>query len=265
MEEKKQKYLEYLHFKRVHFEPVVFETLKRQSSTLDTFWETYNPPLTSKKAICIVERREHKNFEFILKNVCYFSSKSAEEWSVYIVCSDENYTFVKDLTKNKSITVLPYFHAYGSPEQGKQEYNTLLQERKFWSWFDADWILTVEMDSYLLRPLPQEMFEYDYVASHWSWDKSSQGGGLSLRKKQAMLAICDSDQPICLAQDLWVNEGCKKLGLKTPTFVLGQNWFAESCLSLHPVGIHQFWTFWDPKTKFAMEEFFVHTHMRLEE
>lgn len=248
---------EYLDNKRKHFEPVIFDWLRKQGQErLDSFWKTYQPPFTADKTICIVERREHPNFDYILKNVCYFT----QGWSITIVCSNENYAFVKGLLKGKSATVLPLFEGFGTPEQGKEEYNTLLQTEAFWKGIDADWILTVEMDCYLLRPLPLEMFEYDYVASHWSWDKTSQGGGLSLRKREAMLFLCSKQFPICSAQDIWVNDGCKKFNLKTPTYVAMQNWFVESCYSFMPVGVHQWWTFWDSKSKYALEEFAIHTN-----
>jgi hypothetical protein len=249
---------ELLNFKRIHFEPVVFDDLRRQAKEfIDTFWETYTPPLTAEKTICIVERREHKNFDFILKNMCYYCPK----WSITIICSNENYIYVKGLLQGKPATILPLFTGYGTPEQGKEEYNTLLQTERFWKDIDAEWILTVEMDCYLLRPLPKEMFDYDYVASHWAWDTTSQGGGLSLRKKEAMLQICREGCNMYPAQDLWVNNGCKQLALKTPNYVAFENWFVESCYSFHPVGVHQFWTFWEPESSCAMKEYEYHTHL----
>ncbi len=247
---------ELLDLKRKKFEPIVFHWLRQQGQEhLDSFWKIYKPPLTASKTICIVERREHPNFDYILKNVCYFS----QGWSITVICSNENYDFVKGMLQEKPATVLPLFEGYGTPEQGKEEYNTLLQTETFWKGIDAEWILTVEMDSYLLRPLPVEMFEYDYVASHWAWDKTSQGGGLSLRKKEAMLFLCSQKFPMCLAQDIWVNDGCKKYGLKTPTYVAMQNWFVESCYSFVPIGVHQWWTFWDANHKNALEEFVTFT------
>ncbi len=249
---------DFLHFKRTHLEPVIFDDLRHQAKAfIDPFWETYIPPLTAEKTICIVERREHKNFEFILKNMCYY----CRDWSVTIICSNENYSYVKGLLQGRPATILPLFNGYGTPEQGREEYNTLLQTEQFWKGIDAKWILTVEMDCYLLRKLPNEMFEYDYVASHWAWDKTSQGGGLSLRKKESMLEICRQKCKTYPAQDVWVNNGCKQVGLKTPKYVDFENWFVESCYSFHPVGVHQFWTFWEPKSPLAMKEYEIHTRL----
>lgn len=249
-----------LNLKRIKFEPIVFDCLRKQGQErLDSFWTTYQPPITSDKTICIVERREHTNFDYVLKNVCYF----LQGWSITIFCSNENYAFVKDLLQDKHATIVPLFGGYGTPEQGRKEYNMLLQSELFWKGIHAEWILCVEMDSYLIRPLPKEMFEYDYVACHWAWDLTSQGGGLSLRKKEAMLFLCEQKFPICAAQDVWVNNGCKTYGLKTPTYVALQNWFVESCYSFTPIGVHQWWTFWDPKHTFATEEFNIFTNIIL--
>jgi hypothetical protein len=256
MNEDQQKKI--LEQKRIYFEPVVFDTLRRQDpERLQTFWDTYQPPLTSEKTICIVERRAHPNFDFIVKNVAYF----CKGWSFTIVCSDANYDFVKDLMKEKEATILPYFTGLETPEEGKIEYNALLQTETFWNFMQAEWVLMVEMDSYLLRPLPNEMFEYDYVASHWAWDKSSMGGGLSLRKRATMLELCKRGYPKSVVQDGWVNDGCKHYGYKMPTYEKYKNWFVESCYSHTPIGVHQFWTFWNPFHTYALNEFTIHTTM----
>jgi hypothetical protein len=251
-------YKDYLHFKRVHLEPVVFDILRRQQpEVLQSFWDQYNPPLTANKTICIVERREHVNFDFILKNVGYF----CPGWSFTIICSDANYAFVKEFMKGKQATIVPYFIGLGTSEQGKNEYNSLLQQENFWNFMEAEWILMVEMDSYLLRSLPEEMFQYDYVASHWAWDKTSMGGGLSLRKKSVMLELCKRGFPVSAVQDQWANDGCKHYGFKMPTYEKYKNWFVESCYSYKPIGVHQFWTFWNTNHPFALEEFLIHTTM----
>jgi hypothetical protein len=249
-----------LHNKRIQFEPIIFNWLQQTTlPTLQEYWKEHSPPFTASKTICIIERREHPNFEYILKNVCYY----CRDWSLTIICSNENYNFVKGLLEGKSATVLPLFEGIGTPEQGKFEYNELLQSERFWAGIDAEFILTVEMDCYLLRPLPQEMFTYDYVASPWHWKKDSQGGGLSLRRREAMLQICKSDQPkYPNGQDCWACDGCKLLQLKMPPFDTAVRWFMESCYYQVPVGVHQWWTFWNPKSPQAVEQFSFFTSLK---
>jgi hypothetical protein len=254
MQEKTQ-----LHHNRIHYEPFIFDWLRKHTlPTLQEFWEQHSPPLTATKTICIIERREHPNFEYILKNVCYY----CRDWSITIICSNENYSYVKRFVQDKPATILPLFEGFGTPEQGKLEYNELLQTENFWTGIDAEFILTVEMDCYLLRPLPQEMFAYDYVASPWAWKKDSQGGGLSLRRRDAMLQICKSEQPIYPnAQDCWACDGCKLLQLKIPPYEIAVKLFMESCYYQAPVGVHQWWTFWNPKSSHAIEQFSFFTSL----
>lgn len=233
------------HMSRMTLDPFVFDVLhKLYMPHLDAFWETHELPKTSDKAIVFVERRPHQNLEFCIKNACYF----ARDYALYIFCSKANLEFIRVILGDQfpNVRVYVIWDTVGTPEQGKIDYNELLKNRKFWESIDAEHILTMENDAYLLRDIPDSMYDYDYVASKWTWlPDEPGGGGLSYRKRSAMLRICDecphlAETPM---QDSFVSEGVKELGLKYPNKKESEAYFVESEYSEHPVGVHQWWTF----------------------
>ena len=102
-----------------------------------------------------------------------------------------------------------------------------------------------ETDAYLLRPIPDDIFKYDYAACLWAWNMELHGGaGLSYRKRSYMLEICNTFPEKHLYQDTYCEEGMRKLDKK---FIEGpeNQYFVESCFTEDAIGVHQWWTFID--------------------
>ena len=242
---------DFLHTCRMQLEYYVYDYLKKTyCPALDAFWNTYTIPKKSDKAIVFVERRCHPNLEFCLKNAVYF----ARGYSVHIVCSESNIDFIKHIcgSQEPNIQYHIQFNGIGTTEEGKLEYNALLKTRQFWETFIEEHILTFETDCYLRKPIPESIYEYEYVASKWPWRPSDPGGGgLSYRKRSAMLQICsiDNKELGCLPmQDSFVSEGVTLLQLKTPTFEESIDYFCETIpIKSTTVGVHQWWTFFIKK------------------
>jgi hypothetical protein len=230
------------HLKRQRLEPLIFDILKsKYSGLLCKFWETYKVPKNMNKCVVLIERRIHENLFFLLRNAAYF----ARGWSICIVCSDMNLGFCKEISgHNKdNITFLPIFKGNPEPAIGKEEYNALLQSPEFYKQFAAEYLLCMETDTYLRREIPEDLLEYDYAASPYEWDESFSGGGISFRKREVMIHICETLSEKNPNQDVYICDGICKLGYKMPEFMKGITYFAESCLYEDPVGIHQWWTF----------------------
>jgi hypothetical protein len=234
----------FLHTCRMQLDPFVFDHLKlNYGGRLEQFWNSYTIPLKSDKAIVFVERRCHPNFEFCLQNAVYF----ARGYAVHIFCSQANLEFIERTCGNQlnNIHIHKVFQGIGTPEQGKLEYNRLLKEKHFWETLQEEHILTFETDCYLLRPIPESIYTYDYIASKWGWvPQEPGGGGLSYRKRSMMLAICEKYSVDCTPmQDCFASEGAKALGYKYPSFDKSSEFFLESMYSSKPIGVHQWWTF----------------------
>jgi len=230
------------HLKRIHLEPLIYDILKRKYlPILCEFWTHYKVPTDSNKCVILIERRIHENLFFLLRNIAYF----AKGWSICIVCSDINLRFCKEISQNnkENIQWIPLFRGNPEPAKGKEEYNSILQSADFYKLFDAENLLFMETDSYLRRQIPEDLLSYDYAASPYQWDENFSGGGISFRKKSAMIHICESLSEKNANQDVYICEGVRKFGYKMPEFMKGITYFSESCLYEDPVGVHQWWTF----------------------
>lgn len=233
---------ENLHKKRLVIEDRIYSILKsKYMLKLKEFWSTYTVPRQSDRCIVIVERRIHPNLEFILYNAAYF----ARGWSIAIVCSDVNVDYIKGILGHnlEQVHLIQMFKGNPNPDVGKNEYNYLLQESRFYSALPSENLLMMEMDTYLRKPIPDTIFQYDYVAAPYAWDETMSGGGLSFRKRSKMLEICSTYRYRESAQDVYASKGMNMIGASVPSFEESLEYFCESCLYEDPIGLHQWWTF----------------------
>jgi len=230
------------HEFRTELETPIFDDLrKKYGAVLKAAWDAATFPARSTSTVLLVERREHPNVEFVLHNFMYF----CKGFSLTIVCSDANEAYIRrTLGKHAATTrILPIYKGIGTREQGIAEYNGLFTTRAFWESMDADYILSIQTDCYLRKPLPSKLWTLDYVASPWDWKREEVGGsGLTFRKKECMLDICmipyeDNDE------DAYFSKWCGLKGKKVLPFEEAKDVFSESSLSFDPVGVHQWWTF----------------------
>lgn len=231
------------HQKRMALEPLIFGALtKKYGSFLQKFWNNHTVPVNNKR-IVIVERRNHPNFTFVLHNSAYYGA----DWGITVICSDENMEYCKQIIGDKpTVAVIPMFKGIGTPEEGKKEYNELLQNETFYSLFGEEYLCIVEMDCYFRRKIPDWVFQFDLVGCPYFWNKEMAGGGLSFRNRKAMIEICRSFPEKMEAQDVYLWKGAQKLGMKLPSYEEASRQLTESVFSLNPFGVHQWWTFFFP-------------------
>jgi len=233
---------EFLHTCRMELEPYIFGTLNhRYGAEFQRHWDNSVIPNNGNKTVVIVERRCHPNLRFCLQNAAYY----ARGWRITVVCSDVNESYVRACAGSQvdSIRIIPFFKGLGTPEIGKTEYNTVLQQSHFWELFLEDNLLMMETDTYLTKPLPDELLAYDYVASKWPWaPDAAGGGGLSYRKRSMMKQVCSQDFPIQKAQDCFISDAVAKLHFLSPTMEESKAFFGEFAFVGTMCGTHQWWT-----------------------
>lgn len=232
------------HQKRMALEPLIFGALTRKyGAFLKKFWDTWEPPTQTNKRIILVERRIHPNLAFVLYNAAYYGPT----WSISVFCSDTNLEYCKAIIGNKTnITLFPLFVGIATPEEGKQQYNELLQKADFYRLFNEDHLCFIETDCYFRRKIPDWVLQFDLLASPYNWDETRAGGGLSFRNRNAMIQICETFPEKDTAQDVYLWRGAQQLGMKLPMFEEASNQLTESVFSLNPFGVHQWWTFFFP-------------------
>ena len=242
---------EYLHNCHITFQQPIYDLLaSRYLEKLRTWWDRYTLPMVSEtnKAIFIYETRKHTNVEFLIYNLSYF----AREYSLIIFCSVENHSFITAILKhNKLRCIVNIVREDEGDASVRDEYNKFAKSAEFWNSVPFEYVLMTEIDTYLRKPLPEELTNYDYVCCEWPWNKTlSGGGGLSFRKVSSMKRIlteCPTLQEIS-AHDCWVAAGCEKLQLhcNNTMFVEANHMIKD------PIGFHQWWTFLHPSTLMSL-------------
>lgn len=238
---------EILHKKRTSIEPFIYDILKtKYYSIFDTFWKNNSIKKNTNKSIVIIERRIHPNLAFLIRNMFYY----ARDWSMTIICSDVNFSYLKTVLTNNSdnVILLPLFEGNPNRDIAINEYNNLLKSSYFYRLLPFEHLFIVQTDTYLRRKIDENILNYDYVASFFAWDKTSCGGGMSYRKRSSMISICDKFKKEIIIEDCFINEGIKMLGYKIPDYKDGLNYICESCYSENPFGLHQWWTFYSIKS-----------------
>ena len=233
---------------RNRLEPYIYNYLAMNHyPMLNEAWKSYAPPLNSKHVYAIIERRCHPNFDFVLKNIAWANPNMA----VYIFCSDVNESYIYSLLGDKvaNVSIVQVFTGNGSVQEGRDDYNRLLTSTGFYECFaeDAEYVLTIQMDVFIRRPIKPEIFVGDYWGPPWRWNPHTGGGGGStIRRIAKMQEICgkeyDTEDPVKEGEDHWISERTRD-GL--PSLEFRSNTIMESVYVTDPVIVHQFWTYLD--------------------
>jgi len=250
---------EIIHEKRMRLEPLIYDILKmKYYNIFDKFWNMNKIQTNTNKAIVLVERRIHENLAFILRNMFYF----APHWSIVVVCSDENYNYLKEISSNNNVRLLQLFEGSPDRDTARNEYNSLLKSAEFYENLPFEHLFIVQTDTYLRKPIDESMFDYDYVAAPFNWNYDCAGGGMSYRKKSTMIDVCKNFKKDISSEDCFICENTKELGYKVPNYLDGMKYVCESCFYVDPMGVHQWWTFMDENVQH--KEIIFHNYLKLE-
>lgn len=77
------------------------------------------------------------------------------------------------------------------PVSNIEDYNKLLTSVEFWHGIKEENILIFQSDSALLRTGIEEFYQWSYVGAPWKFQYNGGNGGLSFRKKSAMLYVLE--------------------------------------------------------------------------
>jgi hypothetical protein len=121
------------------------------------------------------------------------------------------------------------------------QYSALLRRPSFWHCFKEEHILIFQLDVVMLREVPRWAEEYDYIgAPCGSFDEDFVlNGGLSLRKKSAMLRHCQDDaltesEP----EDIYFTRVLRAAGAHLPNLKDAARFACESIYDAECCGVH---------------------------
>lgn len=127
----------------------------------------------------IVETRPLPNLKELIENHLKFLP---EDTKLYVFGSD----YVNLLLSQADFKMK---FIYVGDRMSEQEYNKLLTTVDFWNKIEEENILIFQHDSEILRNWDSSFEDFEYLGAPWKFQEHGGNGGLSFRKKSAMLKV----------------------------------------------------------------------------
>lgn len=195
-----------------------------------------------------LEWRRSPYAEFALRNVMRFLG---EDWGLQILVPAALTDWVQDIValwKDVSITEIPH-DLYSN----NVEFRALPKYPVFWNLVKGDQQLFFNSDAMLCRSGIEEFLKYDYIGSPWPDDVISPwcrvgSGGLSLRRKAAMLEICttcNTSPRVIHPEDAYFSVNLHLAGSRyaLPSLEIATRFAVERIFTPSPLGVHRPWKF----------------------
>jgi len=152
------------------------------------------------KVAIILETREHRALEFVLKNA---AAVLPADWKIQVMHGKLNTNFVKRIIgENEILSNNNRIQTYELQVENitQKESSKLLLSPNYWHCIEGEHILTFQCDSILCTNSIHNLSDFEhfeYIGGYWGknlYDLDSEyrvvmNGGLSLRKKSFMLDI----------------------------------------------------------------------------
>lgn len=192
-------------------------------------------PKTTDKIMVIIEPRRHHLLEAVLRNFAFYLAPKG--WGLMIFHGTDNEEYLKNIIK-----YWDYVHLVnmGVANLSIRDYNMMLTSVEFWERIPSEHILIFQTDTFIRNNNIDEFIGYDYVGAPWEWLNRCGNGGLSLRRKSAMISAIKRVQYNGVNEDVYFSLDC---GLNIPSFEVGKRFSVESVLYDNPFGFHKPWPF----------------------
>ena len=196
-----------------HFQQFV-ATLAAKHDLMGTVFPTDGENVLGTVMVCDTRR----NWWTIMCLLITLHNLDSRRWRVVFFCSEGNASWVRRelLGRVPQAHVVPWEERLGVEKFTIDVYNDLMTSSDLWSHpvFAGDHVLTIQDDGVIMRPGIEndtEMMSYDFVGAPWvqagdnalilsqaGVDRSELvgNGGISLRRRSAMLAAISADQQL---------------------------------------------------------------------
>lgn len=161
-----------------------------------------NSPENSRIAVIIEPRKAYflslviRNFMSILKG-----------WNLCVIDGENNHDWVTDQLQGWQFQHIKLDIA----NMTTTFYSALLKSSSFWNIFKEEHILIFQLDTVLLRDIPLYLLQYDMVGAPCGDLRNFvMNGGLSLRKKSAMLSVINKNFHPSEIEDIFFSKYVKK-------------------------------------------------------
>lgn len=189
----------------------------------------------------IVEPREHKALEFVLKN---FLENLNDNWNILIMHGNKNKGFIdKILDKLEKFKDRISLINLNVDNLSIKDYNNLLVSKKFHDYIPTEVFLVFQTDTIICgdyKNYINDFLQYDYAGAPWL-DKEVGNGGLSIRRKSKMLEIIDKCPYSNQNEDLYFALACPEIYRYKPDHKTARNFSVEQVYHEDSFGIHKPW------------------------
>ena len=222
-------------------------------------------PKGAKKALVLIEPRQHYALEYVVKNALYH----LPGWGLYVFHSHDNEDFVRAALSGVENVE---FRRMDTHSLAIADLNRMLLDPRFWDEVHADKALLFQTDSLFVRGGVEEFERFDYVGAPWARDNERTGllgslvppgagnGGLSLRSVRKMREITrrlrvrptgreQEDLAFSLAlgfddsSTMPTRETAYKFAAEVPCSDL-ENGDVEKVGKDYPMALHAAWYYW---------------------
>lgn len=229
------------------------QLVEHQKKLYNTIINTIVPPSQQQKifgtgsnklGLLIVEFREHEWLKGVLYNMAHVYG--GQNVPLYIVHGNKNELFIKNILSDwKNVN---YLHL-DMDNIDIDDYSELLTKSSFWSYFETEYILIFQTDTFIRKTIPEHMFFFDYIGAPWNWSPGGTkrqvgNGGFSLRKVDVMKEIADKytyNKDNDVAEDVFYSKNIE-IDHIPPKF-LASTFAVEHLYHDDPIGCHQLWRF----------------------
>ena len=187
----------------------------------------------------IIENRIVINFEQILKNHIYFLNKNNKDvkWGLQIFHSDGNENFIRNIVDGWENVVLTKLNI---EDLDKKSHTELFKSLDFWESVEGETILNFQIDSLLLREIPESFLQYNFIGAPWSKPKEGKfigNGGLSIRKKSKTIEYLKTHEP---EEGVWEDIFFVKYldDNDLPDILTAMKFSVEDIFYPNPIGLH---------------------------
>jgi len=199
--------------------------------------------ITTYSAI-ILEPRKHPAFEMVLLN---FLENLGSDWTIIILHGLKNMYYLLDLINTKFLDYIDRIKLVKLKiiDLTIKDYNKILCSTDFYKHIPTEIFLIFQLDT-LICPLYKDLIynflNYDYVGAPWINKNKVGNGGLSLRKKSAMLKIIN-ENPLNIKGDIQEDYFFSDLCYNKPTVELAKEFSIETMYTTKSFGIHKPWLY----------------------
>jgi len=207
----------------------------------------------------IIEPREHKALEFVLKN---FNDNLSDEWQFIVFHGNKNKEYTEKICKKVFIPERVKLIDLKVDDLNQYTYSGVLLEKSFYDNIKTEHFLIFQTDSIICgkyKKTIDDFLKYDYIGAPYGDNTGVGNGGLSLRKKSKMLEILNKckikdDKDRYLMEDRVFSYGCDDIDIHLPSIKEANNFSIESTMSNKSFGIHKAYHYLDDKQINAINE-----------